>query len=93
MNGMPPVSRCEVTNCFYNNNKACHAPAINVGGDHPACDTYIAQPKHIARQEMGMVGACHVSECKHNAQLMCQARAIDVSEHSGHADCATFTKR
>ena len=93
MNGMPPVSRCAATNCFYNTNSSCHAPAINVGSDHPACDTFIAEPRHIGRKDTGMVGACHVAECRYNAELVCTAKGITVSEHSGHADCATFSKR
>jgi hypothetical protein len=57
MNGMPPVSRCAVTNCFYNTNNACHAP-----GDHrrvgpPGLRHLIAEPMHIGRQGTGMVGA------------------------------------
>ncbi|MHB8878228.1 MAG: DUF1540 domain-containing protein [Myxococcaceae bacterium] len=93
MNGLPPVSRCDVTACFYNRVKACHAPAINVGSSHPSCDAFIAQPNHIARQETGMVGACHVSDCRFNTELTCKAGGITVAEHSGHADCATFQRR
>ena len=91
MAGLPPVSKCEVDQCFYNRERACHAPAINVGdGTHPACDTFIATGEHMARNATGMVGACHVSACVYNEQLTCGARAIDVANHAGHADCATF---
>lgn len=42
--GMPPVTRCDVENCFYTRGLLqCHASAINVGGDHPGCDTFIPQ--------------------------------------------------
>ncbi len=93
MNGMPPVSRCAVTNCFYNTNNACHAPAINVGSDHPVCDTFIAEPMHIGRQDTGMVGACHMADCRFNADMTCTAKGIEVSGHADHADCVTFAQR
>lgn len=93
MNGMPPVSRCDVTRCFYNRGNGCHAPAINVGSDHPACDAFIADAKHIARPDVGLVGACHVDDCRYNKDRVCSANGIIVAEHSGHADCTTFTKR
>ena len=88
---LPPVSRCDVNECFYNRERICHAPAINVGGSHPNCDTFITAENHINRQEMGMVGACHVSQCKFNADLTCHAAGIVVAHHGDHADCDTFT--
>jgi hypothetical protein len=93
MDQLPPVIKCDVMNCFYNTSKACHAPAINVGGDHPSCDTFVARATHIARQGPSMVGACHVSTCRHNQDMMCSASGISVTGHEGHADCATFEKR
>jgi len=91
MAGLPPVSKCEVDQCFYNRELACHAPAINVGdADHPACDTFIATGSHMSRGATALVGACHVSHCVHNRELTCSAQAIDVTQHAGHADCATF---
>ena len=88
--GMPQVAKCDVENCFYNTDLKCHAPAINVGGDHPNCDTFIPMGKHIARSETSAVGACHVSKCKFNADLTCSAQNITVAHHTDHADCATF---
>ena len=38
MDGFPPVAKCDVAHCFYNKVLQCHAPAINVGGEHPNCD-------------------------------------------------------
>ncbi|HEX2948009.1 MAG TPA: DUF1540 domain-containing protein [Armatimonadota bacterium] len=93
MAGMPPVSKCTVENCFYNQSQQCHAPAINVGGDHPVCDTFIPQPNHIGRKENSSVGACHVSVCKYNSDLTCNASGIFVDYHSDHADCETFEPR
>jgi hypothetical protein len=90
MNGMPVISRCEESDCFYNQGDACHAPAINVGGPHPKCDTFAPSTTHIARQPIGLVGACHVAECRYNTDLMCGARAIVVGRHDDHPDCITF---
>jgi len=93
MNGMPKISKCTVTNCFYNNNSECHAPAITVGSDHPACDAFVADQSHIHRKDIGLVGACHVTECRFNQEKTCQAQGITVSSHSNHADCSTFAKK
>ncbi|MHB9024685.1 MAG: DUF1540 domain-containing protein [Armatimonadota bacterium] len=93
MNGMPPVTECQVDSCFYNREKQCHAPAINVGSDHPECDTFIPKGEHISRQGNGMVGACHVAQCRHNNDLTCQASGITVAYHESHADCGTFDPR
>jgi hypothetical protein len=90
MDGFPPVSRCDVMNCFYNRDKNCHAPAINVGGEHPSCDTFIPKANHIGRQPTGMVGACHVGQCEYNRDLTCSAAGIVVGYHADHADCDTF---
>ena len=91
MDGLPPVSQCQVEKCFYNINQLCHAPAINVGGEmHPACDTFIQRTEHIHRQNTALVGACHTSECRYNNDLTCSATGIVVTEHAGHADCGTF---
>ena len=90
MNEMPPVTRCSVDKCFYNREMQCHAPAINIGGDHPLCDTFIPKMEHINRSGTGTVGACHVAQCKYNADMLCCASGISVSSHSDHADCNTF---
>lgn len=93
MNGLPIVSKCEETDCFYNRGDACHAAAINVGSAHPRCDTFArAGDKHIGRQPVGLVGACHVAECRWNTDLMCGASAIAVGRHGDHPDCVTFER-
>ncbi|HCF62019.1 MAG TPA: DUF1540 domain-containing protein [Myxococcales bacterium] len=92
MNDMPPVIRCDATTCFFNRNNNCHAPAINVGGPHPECDTFTTESRHIGRREGSMVGACHVRDCRWNKDLLCSAQGIHVSPHSNHADCTTFEK-
>lgn len=93
INEMPPVSRCDVTNCFYNREKNCHAPAINVGGEHPMCDTFISKSEHITRPATSAVGACHVDQCRYNQNLTCHAAGIVVGYHADHADCDTFEQR
>ena len=92
---MPVISSCEVTTCFYNADQACHAPAINVGSDHPECDAFLADGtgRHIARKDQGMVGACHISDCRFNDDLTCAASSIVVLGHRGHADCGTYQHR
>jgi len=90
MDRLPMVSNCEETDCFYNRKSDCHAPAINVGGPHPRCDTFAPSDRHIARDPTGMVGACHVAECRWNSELTCSAQAIVVGRHGDHPDCLTF---
>ncbi len=90
MNGMPSISKCDEADCFYNHDDACHAPAINVGGPHPKCDTFAPSANHIGRQPGGLVGACHVAECRYNSDLTCGAKAIVVGRHQDHPDCVTF---
>jgi len=91
MNGLPTVSKCDENDCFYNRASACHAPAINVGSDHPKCDTFSrTSERHIGRQPVGLVGACHVAGCRWNTELMCSATAIAVGRHGDHPDCLTF---
>lgn len=90
---MPIVASCTVTDCFYNGAQRCHAPAINVGSDHPKCDAYAPSSRHIGRTESGMVGACHIEDCRFNTDMMCSAAEIVVLGHSGHADCGTYQHR
>jgi hypothetical protein len=90
MEQLPPVTQCQVDECFYNREMMCHAPAINVGGEHPNCDTFIPKGTHIMRSETSMVGACHVDQCRFNQELTCRAAGIVVAHHLNHADCETF---
>ncbi|HOJ21491.1 MAG TPA: DUF1540 domain-containing protein [Armatimonadota bacterium] len=90
---MPPVKRCTVTECFYNQAGQCRACAINVGGSHPQCDTFMKSSTHAAPCDLGQVGACKVSQCKYNENLSCTAPGIEVSHHLTHADCLTFEPR
>jgi len=92
-NDMPPVKLCDVLQCFYNKEQQCNAPAINVGGSHPTCDTFLESANHIARDGQSMVGACHVSQCRYNQDLLCRADSIHVALHTNHADCVTYEPR
>jgi hypothetical protein len=88
----PEVKNCAVQECFYNRNELCHAAAITVGSDHPACDTFIqcCGGDHGIPAPMGHVGACHEGDCKFNTELSCHAGSINVAHHGDHADCVTY---
>ncbi len=90
---VPSVEACEVTQCAYNTDRACHAQAITVGdGEHPSCDTFFPSATHAQNtSQTAGVGACKVTACQYNDDLGCAARSIHVSPHQGHADCATFS--
>lgn len=87
---MPEVKKCVVNNCFYWDNDICHANAIQVGDEHPMCDTYAKSQDHAGPADMGRVGACHTSNCEYNERLSCSANGIEVGFHAMHADCLTF---
>ena len=93
---MPKVLDCNMIDCSYNKNKACHALAITVGDTScPMCDTYAKIAKKGGAADMtGSVGACKVENCKFNQSLECTAsNGIHVGPHSGHPDCNTFAPR
>lgn len=88
------VNRCDMTECFYNIKNICHAQAINVGANHPTCDTFIAKSGHGGAMDMtGMVGSCKVDNCRYNKNLLCSAPGINVGHHEKHADCKTYAAR
>ena len=90
---MPTVSKCDVNECAYNKDLACHALAITVGdASHPRCDTFMRSMRHGGDDtSRGKVGACHVQACKFNRSLECSAPNIVVSHHQEDcADCVTF---
>lgn len=92
---MSKIKACEVTDCAYNKNKACHALAITVGdASHPRCDTFTkSASKGGDLASTGSVGACKIDSCKFNRSLECSAKDIMVGLHQGHADCKTFSAR
>ncbi|MGA2193056.1 MAG: DUF1540 domain-containing protein [Nitrospirota bacterium] len=87
---IPKVLACSVAECSYNREKQCHAWAINVGGSHPACDTFANHEMKAGGGENIGVGACKVKKCKYNRSLECGAPGITVGHHENHADCKTF---
>lgn len=87
---LPPILRCEMSDCFFNRDDMCHAPAIHIGSDHPNCDTYVHRPSHTERAETGLVGACHIDHCRYNTDDTCLANRIVVAHHIDHGDCETF---
>jgi hypothetical protein len=92
---MPDVRECVVTDCAFNQGRACHARAVTIGdGIHPACDTYHpnVEKRASARTRAG-IGACKVDRCEWNEDLACHARSVRDAHHQGHADCVTFSPR
>jgi hypothetical protein len=89
---MPAVSSCEVIECAYNVESACHARAITVGdGVHPGCDTFFSNATHTreARHIAG-VGACKVASCMHNSDFECMADSIAIGREKSGVGCLTY---
>lgn len=84
-----PVLTCQKTDCSYNMDECCYAGGIQVGDNHPQCDTYTRQQVQ-ATQEMAVVSQCMVDQCHFNNAQTCHAAGITVAEHTGHADCYTM---
>lgn len=92
---MSAVSKCDVTDCSYNQNKQCHTPAITVGDSvNPRCDTFCHSMKKGGSTNISAsVGACKVEICKFNNMLECQAGEITVGYQGNEPDCLTFKPR
>jgi len=86
---MAHVMTCLAEECSWNCGDQCCAPSIEVGEDHPRCDTYTTAPAKTT-DVMAEVQDCKVSDCHFNHSMMCGAAGITLSTHSGHADCLTF---
>jgi hypothetical protein len=91
---MPRITKCNATKCTYNVNNVCRTLAINVGS-HAECNTFnaVESGKSGFKEAKGGIGACFASDCKFNSQLQCKAPDVNVTSHSTHADCKTFTPR
>jgi hypothetical protein len=88
------IIECKMENCSFNSASKCMAIAVNIGGPHPACDTFIMDDeKAAARETPVMVGACKVKNCGFNKNLLCIAKNIRVGRHEDHPDCTTFMAR
>jgi len=89
---MPMIESCNVSECTYNLNSACHAKAITIGdGKTPGCDTYMHASKHVRNASLcAGVGACKVSGCQHNSDFECSAERIEVASCGGGVFCTTY---
>lgn len=93
---MPIVKGCEVAQCVYNTDTACHAKAITIGDTvQPGCDTYfISQSSHAkSLQQKAGVGACKMFDCKFNDDFECAASEIMVGLQKNSAKCMTYSLR
>ncbi|HBN08984.1 MAG TPA: DUF1540 domain-containing protein [Cyanobacteria bacterium UBA8530] len=94
MQNLPQVKLCDVLECCFNRDKKCHAGAIQVGDDHPACDTFTTGKNKAGVENMvANVGACKIDACTFNNNLECGAPGITVGHHGSHADCQTYKHR
>lgn len=92
---MPMIQRCDVSECSYNLNAACHAKAITIGdGASPGCDTFMNTGSHVrSKQIKAGVGACKVDGCSHNNDFECAADSISVSQEGSKVMCMTYMPR
>ncbi|MBE0536302.1 MAG: DUF1540 domain-containing protein [Phycisphaerae bacterium] len=89
------VQKCDVTDCAYNIDRACHTPAITIGDEtQPRCDTFCNSASHGGDPQLtATVGACKVEKCTYNKSLECQASDISVGYKSDEPMCMTFKAR
>jgi len=89
---MPMIKSCDISECTYNMNSACHAKAITIGdGVSPGCDTYMNASGHVRNTGIKAgVGACKVAGCSYNADFECSAESIRVSHEGGKVLCMTY---
>ena len=88
------VIGCDANECAFNQNAACHAYAITVGGgtDHE-CDTYWpAETKGGLPEVTCTVGACKVPDCQFNDAFMCKASEVKVGRDGEVVDCLSFVE-
>jgi hypothetical protein len=92
---MPLINRCDVSECSYNLDSACHAKAITIGdGITPGCDTYMRREGHVNNTTITAgVGACKISGCSHNSDFECAAESIEVSHGGSRVLCMTYMPR
>jgi hypothetical protein len=83
------VMTCLAEDCSYNCRDECCAPKVEVGEDHPRCDTFTTGEVSIGIGEPP-VQDCMVTDCHYNESMACNAAGITMSTHSEHADCLTF---
>lgn len=89
---VPEVQRCEVSECAYNRQNACHALAITVGDlTGHLCDTSISMGRHTQHKGTAGIGACRAVDCIHNDDFECQADGVRIGMPGGQAECTTFS--
>lgn len=94
MNNVPPVKKCDVTECCYNRSMQCHAAAIQVGDDKPLCDTFTRGNNECGVENtIANVGACKVNQCAFNNKLECTAPGINVGHRGNSVECLTYKHR
>lgn len=83
------VLTCLAVDCSYNHEDICCASGIEIGDQHPSCDTYTTGSVDISDDDPA-IKDCKVQECHFNRSEACTASGITLITHSGHADCATY---
>ena len=83
------VMTCLAESCSWNCREECCAPSIEIGADHPRCDTYTTGMV-LPADEMASIQDCKVADCHFNHDMACGAAGITLSIHSEHADCMTY---
>lgn len=89
MQGESHVMTCLAEECSWNCREECCAPSVQIGDDHPKCDTYTTGAVSPLG-DMAPVKGCLVTDCHFNHELGCDAAGITLSIHSAHADCMTY---
>lgn len=94
---MAKVTKCEVNDCVYNKDHACHTLGITVGdgcspdGASSKCDTFCGSTIEGGNtSDRAGVGACKVMGCAHNTRLECMAPGINVGYRDQTPYCLTF---
>ncbi len=83
------VMTCLAEDCSWNCRDECCAPSVEIGDDHPRCDTFTTGAV-MPKDDMAGVADCKVSDCSFNHGMACGAAGITLGTHSDHADCMTY---
>lgn len=89
MQNEAPVVTCLAEECSWNCKDECCAPAVEIGDEHPRCDTFTTGTV-IPVDAMSAVSDCKVADCHFNQAMSCEASGITLSRHQDHADCMTY---
>ena len=89
MESQSHVMTCLAEDCSWNCRDECCAPSVEIGDDHPRCDTFTTGAV-TPLDEMAAVQDCKVMDCHFNSDMACGAAGITLSTHSEHADCMTY---